>query len=138
MDREYFCGTPAAFDEIPGRSAQERFASLGLESGKRLDLGSLAGLHERYGFAVYLYFDEHLARTSTLQDDLEDFRIVPEAARPFMPLPLFLRTIREHDPGFSPESVVVEVIDCSAMQETYGCVLRPMPYVRGLLLEPGQ
>lgn len=138
MDSGYLCGTSAAFDELPGRGVQERFAALGLESGARIGLGSLAGLHERYGFAVYLYFDEHLARTSTLQDDLEDFRIVPEAARPFMPLPLFLRTMRRHEPAFSPEGVAVEVIGCGAMQETYGCVLRPRPYVRGLLLEPGE
>ncbi len=138
MVNDSFCGTTAAFDTLPGRGVRERFAALGLEPGARIDLGNLVALHDRYGFSVYLYFDEHLARTSTLQDDLEDFRIVPEAARPFMPLPLFIRTIRERDPDFSPEGVTVEVIDCGAVQETYGCVLRPRPYMRGLLLEPGE
>ncbi len=138
MANDSFCGTTAAFDTLPGRGAKERFAALGLEPGTRTDLGNLAALHEQYGFSVYLYFDEDLVRVSTLQDDLEDFRVVPEVARPFMPLPLFLRTMRRHDPVFSPEGVAVEVIDCGAMQETYGCVLRSRSYVRGLLLEPGQ
>ncbi|RXE57404.1 hypothetical protein ABH15_00550 [Methanoculleus taiwanensis] len=111
---------------------------MGIEPGARLCLADLAGLYDRYGFETYLYFDEDLAGRSPLKDDLEDFRIVPEAARPFMRLPVFLRTMRKHDPEFSPENVTVEVIDCGTLEETYGCVLRPRPYLRCLLLGPGK
>ncbi len=131
------CGSSPSFEGLPGQGTKERFLAIGIEPGARLCLADLAALYERYGFETYLYFDEYLARRSTLKDDLEDFRIVPEAARPFMRLPLFLRTVREHDPGFSTGDVTVEVLDCGAVQETYGCVLRPRPYMRALLLEPG-
>lgn len=130
------CGSSPSFEEFAGRGAEERFSAIGIEPGARLCLADLAGLYDRYGFETYLYFDEDLVGRSTLKDDLEDFRIVPEAARPFMRLPVFLRTIRGYDPGFSPESVTVEVIDCGALEEAYGCVLRPRPYLRCLLLEP--
>jgi hypothetical protein len=67
------------------------FSAAGLAPEVRLPLTRLQDLQERSGFGVYLYFDEHLARNSTLEADVRDFQIVPPQARPFMPLQGFVR-----------------------------------------------
>ena len=95
-------------------------------------------LQERHELEVILYFDEDLARNSTLDTDFADFRIVPVQARPFMPLQIFLRVMAEHDPGFADrmrrEPPAVEVLETGTFNRYSGCVQCTRPYVKGLLL----
>ncbi|WP_214020032.1 hypothetical protein [Methanoculleus sp.] len=111
---------------------------LGLSAGARLGLDRLKGLQERHELEVILYFDEDLARSSTLDADFADFRIVPVQARPFMPLAVFLRVMAEHDPGFADrmrrEPPVVEILETGTFNRYSGCVRCTRPYVKGLLL----
>ena len=90
------------------------------------------------GLEVILYFDEDLARNSTLDADHVDFQIVPVQARPFMPLVVFLQVMAERDPEFArrmrDESPVVEVLETGTIDHYSGCVLCTRPYVKGLLL----
>jgi hypothetical protein len=111
---------------------------VGLAAGMRLGLDRLKDLQEHRGFEVILYFDEDLARSSTLDADYADFQIVPVQARPFMPLAVFLRVITERDPEFAErmqsEPPTVEVLETGTLNRYSGCVLCTRPYVKGLLL----
>lgn len=110
----------------------------GLAAGTRIGLDRLKALQERFDVEVILYFDEDLARNSTLDADYEDFRIVPVQTRPFMPLAIFLRVIAERDPEFSErmrrEPPAVEVLETGTLNRYSGCVACTRPYVKGLLL----
>jgi hypothetical protein len=81
-DAVFSCGRP------------EELEQFGLAVGMRITLVELKNLQERYGFEAILYFDEDLARNSTLGDDAADFRILPVQARPFMPLAISCRLWR--------------------------------------------
>ena len=116
----------------------EELGPLGLAAGARLGLDRLRDLQERHELEVVLYFDEGLARNSTLDTDFADFQIVPVQARPFMPLAVFLRVMAEHDPGFADrmrrEPPSVEVLETGTFNRYSGCVQCTRPYVKGLLL----
>ncbi|MDD4566600.1 hypothetical protein L21_1802 [Methanoculleus chikugoensis] len=120
----------------PGEPAE--LEAIGLAAGMRLGLDRLKDLQERRDVEVILYFDEDLARNSTLEADYADFRIVPVQARPFMPLAVFLRVIAERDPEFSErtcrEPPVVEVLETGMLNRYSGCVACRRPYVKALLL----
>ncbi|MDV2480762.1 hypothetical protein F8E02_01820 [Methanoculleus sp. Wushi-C6] len=120
----------------PGRP--EELEQFGLAVGARVPLCDLKALQERHGFEAVLYFDEDLARNSTLGADAHDFRIVPVQARPFMPLTVFLQVMAEHDPEFADrvqsEPRLVEVLEAGTIDRCSGCVHCIKPYVKGLLL----
>ncbi|ABN58118.1 MULTISPECIES: hypothetical protein [Methanoculleus] len=112
--------------------------AIGLAVGGRLGLDRLKDLQERRDVAIILYFDEDLARNSTLDSDYADFRIVPVQARPFMPLAVFLRVMTKHDPEFPDrmrrEPPTVEVLETGTIDRYSGCVACTRPYVKALLL----
>ncbi|HOI13134.1 MAG TPA: hypothetical protein PLG75_04715 [Methanoculleus sp.] len=120
----------------PGKP--EELGPLGLAVGVQLGLDRLRDLQERHELEVILYFDEDLARNSTLDADHADFQIVPVQARPFMPLAVFLQVVAEHDPGFADrmrrEPPAVEVLETGMFNRYSGCVQCTRPYVKGLLL----
>jgi hypothetical protein len=138
MKDEHTCSTPSPFQAIAGDTFAEKFAAIGLLPGEKKDIRELKNLQERYVFDVYLYFDEALVRRSSLPSDLEDFAIVPPAARPFMQLHRFFVIIEQNDPDFlsrlDKDPVFAEIIDSGRIDEFYGCVLSPKPYLRALLL----
>jgi len=90
------------------------------------------------GLEVILYFDEDLARNSTLDADHGDFQIVPVQARPFMPLAVFLQVIAERDPELArrlqDEPPAVEVLETGTIDRYSGCAHCTKQYVKGLLL----
>lgn len=116
----------------------EELKPIGLKVGMHLPLGRLKDLQEDHGLEVILYFDEDLARNSTLDADHADFRIVPSEARPFMPLRVFLQVMAERDPGFArrmqEEPLMVEVLETGTLNRYAGCACRAEPYVKALLL----
>ncbi|KUG20613.1 hypothetical protein ASZ90_009646 [hydrocarbon metagenome] len=138
MRENQTCGGPTAFGSIEGSDTSERFAAIGIVQGERADIRRLMELSERYGFEVYLYFDEYLARHSTLDADLRDFSIVPPHARPYMQLQQFVAAMKGRYPDFETrirdDPVFAEIVDLGGINEFYGCALIKRPYVRGLLL----
>lgn len=127
-----------ASDAVFSPGKPEELEPLGLAAGTRLPLGRLKDLQEDHGLEVILYFDEDLARNSTLDTDVTDFRIVPVQARPFMPLAVFLQMMAERDPGFArrmrEELPEVEVLETGTLDRYVGCACCTTQYVKGLLL----
>ena len=108
----------------PGRP--EDLEPLGLAVGTRVPLDRLEDLQEHHGFEAILYFDEGLARNSTLGADAHDFRILPVQARPFMPLVVFLQVMAERDPELTrrmrEEPPLAEVLETGTIDRYVGCV----------------
>ncbi len=84
--------------------------------GEKVDILELEELGSRYGIAMYLYFEEDLARNSTLQKDMDDFEAVPEYERPFIRLEKFIAFAASQDPTFRDKlkelPLILEVIAC--------------------------
>ncbi|HIJ07230.1 MAG: hypothetical protein XE11_2234 [Methanomicrobiales archaeon 53_19] len=84
--------------------------------GEKVDILELEELGSRYGIDIYLYFEEDLARNSTLQKDMEDFKSVPEYERPFILLGKFIAFAASQDPKFRDKlkelPLILEVIAC--------------------------
>lgn len=106
---------------------------LGIVAGAKIDIRDLDAMGRRHNFHVFLYFEEDLARDSTLREDLQEYRDVPDLDRPFVNLNAFLRFAAEQDPLFTRRldelPLVIEVT-------AYGGELRTeegklMPYVKG-------
>ena len=104
---------------------------LGIVTGAKIDIRELDRLGKRNNFQVFLYFEEALARSSTLPEDLQEYGDVPDLERPFIRLDAFLRFAAESDPLFTRRldelPLVIEVV-------AYGQIKiqgRPVPYVKG-------
>ncbi|MDD4567582.1 MAG: hypothetical protein PHU37_06740, partial [Methanoculleus chikugoensis] len=70
---------------------------LGIVAGAKIDIRDLDAMGRRHNFRVYLYFEEDLAKDSTLREDLQEYRDVPDLDRPFVNLNAFLRFAAEQD-----------------------------------------
>lgn len=84
--------------------------------GEKADILELAELGSRYAIDIYLYFEEDLARNSTLQKDMEDFSAVPEYERPYIRIEKFIEFASAQDPEFNQKlkelPLILEVIAC--------------------------
>jgi hypothetical protein len=104
-----------------------------------LDIRMLDEISRRYDVEVYLFFEEDLARTRTLESVLEEFDPVPEYGRPFISVGSFLRFTRENDPSFEKTMrdfpLVIEVVNIGEMQSPrYGTpVGLPVRFITGLM-----
>ena len=127
-----------ASDAVFSPGEPEELEPLGLAVGARLPIVRLKDLQEDHGLEVILYFDEDLARNSTLTADVTDFRIVPVHARPFMPLVVFLQVMAERDPELTrrmrEEPPLAEVLETGTIDRYVGCVCCTAQYVKALLL----
>ncbi len=107
---------------------------LGIAAGARIDIRDLDALSKHHNFQAYLYFEEDLARCSTLGRDLEDYRRVPEVERPFVNLDEFLRFATASDPLFNSYldelPLVIEILACGEIHAEDGDVVA---YVKGLM-----
>jgi hypothetical protein len=107
---------------------------LGIAAGTRIDIRDLDALSKHHNFQAYLYFEEDLARGSTLGRDLEDYRHVPEVERPFVNLDEFLRFATGSDPLFSSYldelPLVIEILACGEIHAEDG---EAVAYVKGLM-----
>lgn len=87
---------------------------LGIIPGAKIDIRDLDTMGKRHNFHIYLYFEEDLARDSTLKEDLQEYGDVPDLERPFIRLDAFLRFATESDPLFTRRlnelPLVVEVV----------------------------
>jgi len=107
---------------------------VGIANGARIDIRDLDALSKRHNFQAYLYFEEDLARDSTLGKDLEEYRHVPELERPFVNLDEFLRFATGSDPLFysylDELPLVIEILAYGEFQTEDGEVVS---YVKGLM-----
>jgi len=107
---------------------------LGIIAGAKIDIRDLDKMGRRHNFQVFLYFEEDLARDSTLQEDLQKYIDVPETERPFVDLKAFLRFAGEQDPLFTRQlddlPLIIEVVAYGEYRKQKG---KPGPYVKGLM-----
>jgi hypothetical protein len=89
-----------AWSALPGSTPAEKLQVLGVEKDTKVDLRRLDEISRRYGVLIYLFFEEHLARTRSLESVMQENNSVPVFERPFISVPDFLRFTRENDPSF--------------------------------------
>jgi len=114
--------TEAAWDALPGKTSAEKLGSLGVTRNGILDIRMLDEISRTYGIEVFLFFEEDLARTRTLESVLEEFAIFPEYGRPYITIESFLRFTRENDPSFERTMqelpLMIEVVTIGERQST--------------------
>lgn len=74
---------------------------LGIGPETKIDIRELDRMGRNHNFHVYLYFEEDLAKSSTLQENLQEYADTPGLERPFVRLDAFLKFATESDPLFS-------------------------------------
>lgn len=125
------------FQQVPGESTEERFATLGIRAGETVDLLALKEIGERGDVEVWIYFDEEVAAASTIERDLANFEFVPEPDRPFIELRRFFAFMESIEPGFerslADTPVRAQIVAVGEREAFCGCVLSPRPYVKAAL-----
>jgi len=110
----------AGWEGLRGKTTEEKFRSLGVAEGCMLDIRLLDEISREYDVEVYLFFEEDLARTRTLESVLEEFAPVPEYGRPYVTVGSFLRFTRENDPSFEQTlrefPLTVEIVNAGEMK----------------------
>ncbi|TAJ44119.1 hypothetical protein [Methanofollis fontis] len=118
------------FENLDGTSVAERFASIGIEAGARIDILDLQRLQRRYNFRAAVYFEEEMARKNDLAADDAEYANVPETERPFVSVDAFLSFARE----FDPYSFELRLKECPLMIEIIGVgMIGARPHVIGLM-----
>jgi hypothetical protein len=92
--------TLSAWEALPGKTSEEKLHSLGIMKDTMLDIRMLDEVSRMYGIEVFLFFEEDLARTRTLESVIREFDVFPEYGRPYVSIGNFLRFTRENDPSF--------------------------------------
>ncbi|WAC05588.1 MAG: hypothetical protein OS112_02880 [Methanoregula sp.] len=107
--------TTDTYRMLPGKTPAEKLGSLGFVPGKKIDLRELAAAVGTYGISVYLFFNEQLARNTSLELVIHQYRDVPAFERPYVRAEEFLRFVQENDPAFQQvmqaDPVMVEIIN---------------------------
>jgi len=88
------------FESLEGKTVEEKYTSIGLREGKKINVLKLRDLSKKWGFEAVLYFEKDLVLNSTYEQDLKDHANVPEFDRPFVKAPAFLKFGAENDPTF--------------------------------------
>lgn len=119
---------------LEGTAFPPELERLGITPGAKIDIRDLDMMGERHNFHVILYFEEDLARSSTLQKDLQEYSDVPDLERPFVSLNEFLRFATEQDPLFTRRldelPLVIEIVAYGELRTQDG---KPIPYVKGVM-----
>jgi hypothetical protein len=125
----------AGWEALRGETTGEKLRSLGVVEGSMLDIRLLDEISRKYDVEVYLFFEEELARTRTLESVLEEFDPVPEYGRPYVTVGSFLRFTRENDPSFEQTlrefPLVIEIVNTGEMKSpVYGTTIR---FITGMM-----
>lgn len=126
---------PAAWAAVPGTTHTEKLRHLGIIPGTPVDIRRLGTIADNYGVAIWLFFEEDLARTKPLESVLDGFARVPEYERPVILVESFLRFTQENDPSFEQTMdefpLMVEVVAIGEIAPGSGG--KPEPYVTCLM-----
>jgi hypothetical protein len=124
-----------AWEALPGKTSEEKLHTLGIMEDKMLDIRMLDEIRRKYGIEVFLFFEEDLARTRTLESVLGEFEIIPEYGRPYVSIGSFLRFTRENDPSFEQTMrefpLMIEIVTTGEMQSPKDRT--PTRYITGLM-----
>jgi len=123
------------WEALPGKTTEERLRSLGAMKGSKLDIRMLDEISRRYDVEVYLFFEEDLARTRTLESVLEEYDPVPEYGRPYVTVGSFLSFTRENDPTFEQTlrefPLIIEIVNTGEMESpAYGTTVH---FITGMM-----
>jgi len=88
------------FEELAGNTDEEKYSSMGVEKGAKLDILDLKKIQDSYNVRAVLYFEKDLAEKSTYEKDLTDFACYDEDMRPFIEVEKFIKFGTENDPTF--------------------------------------
>jgi hypothetical protein len=89
-----------AWSALPGSTPAEKLQVLGVVPDAIVDIRRLDEISRGYGVAIYLFFEEDLARDRSLASVIGEFGSAPVFERPYISVPDFLRFTRENDPSF--------------------------------------
>ncbi|KUG19843.1 MAG: hypothetical protein KO206_04930 [Methanomicrobiaceae archaeon] len=106
----------------------------GIVLGASVDIRDLQMIQDRFNITVFLYFEENLARESTLGDDLRTYGDIPEFERPFIRVDVFLEYATGSDPAFLDRlnelPLEIEIIAYGELQQENE---NPLRYVKGIM-----
>jgi hypothetical protein len=112
--------TMSAWEDLSGKTPEEKLGSLGILGGRDVDIRMLDEISRKYGIGVFLFFEEDLARTRTLESVIEEFDVFPEYGRPYVSIGSFLRFTRDNDPSFEQTMrefpLMIQVVNTGTMQ----------------------
>jgi hypothetical protein len=124
-----------AWSSLPGTTIVEKFASLGIACGAKVDIRDLDKTGRRYGINIFLFFEKDLVHTHTIGQVLEEYKEVPEFERPYIRVDRFLSFTRENDPSFAQTlrefPLKIEIITVGEMHSADGNCM--VPFVSGLM-----
>jgi hypothetical protein len=132
-----FCmnDTDAARNALRGTTLPEKLASIGIESGRMLDIRNLDAIGRDYGIGIYLFFEKKLATTRTLVEVQEEYLNVPEFERPYVRVDRFLEFTKKNDPSFARTieefPLMIEIVAVGEMHDSK--TDSTAPYVTGLM-----
>ena len=125
----------AEWASLAGTGTAEKLASLGIVGEQKLDIRTLDEISRTHGVAVYLFFEEGLARDRSFASVREEYARVPEYERPYIEVGSFLRFTRENDPSFDQTlrefPLMVTIVAIGELPPGRGSI--PVPYVTGLM-----
>lgn len=123
------------YNRIDGTSVAEKCATLGLHPGGHINLSDLRRINKRFGIDIYIFFDERIARDSTMKEVLEDFFMLPLKARPYLEIKDFFRVIEEEELMLPEEGEVeAEIIEIGEAECISCGGSAYQPFIRVLLL----
>jgi hypothetical protein len=88
------------WDRLPGKTLQEKLATLGIESGRIIDIRDLDESSRKYNIEIFLFFEKDLVYAHTIGQLQEEYRDVPEYERPYIRVGSFLQFAQQNDPNF--------------------------------------
>jgi hypothetical protein len=127
-----------AWQDLAGTTPAEKLETLGVTDGKILDIRMLDEISRTYGVAVYLFFEEDLARDRPLETVFLEFGGFPEFERPYIRVTDFLRFTRENDPSFEQTMrefpLMIEIVSAGKILagtdgSTVPCITGLMPFL---------
>jgi len=127
--------TMSAWEDLSGKTPEEKLGSLGIMGGRDVDIRMLDEISRKYGIEVFLFFEEDLARTRTLESVLEEFDVFPEYGRPYVSIGSFLRFTQDNDPSFEQTMrefpLMIQIVNTGTMQSPNDGTLTH--YITGLM-----
>jgi hypothetical protein len=127
--------TMSSWEALSGKTSEEKLGSLGILGGRDVDIRILDEISRKYGIEVFLYFEEDLARTRTLESVIEEFDVFPVYGRPYVSIGSFLRFTRDNDPSFEQTMrefpLIIQIVNTGTMQSPKDGTLTH--YITGLM-----
>jgi hypothetical protein len=124
-----------AWSALAGKTVAEKLRGLGIGSGKKVDIRRLFEISRTYGVAVWLFFEEDLARDRPLESVFEEFGCFPPFERPYISVADFIGFTRENDPSFEQTMrefpLMIEIV--SVGETTQDPNRSPVPFITGLM-----